>query len=539
MYFRMRSESSFSDNSQCDKATPSCSQCVRAHRTCPGYRDPLDLMFRIENEGVKAKSKAKAKGKEPRAPMTTTTVKIAEGTTLEDAIIKSTRQHLEDPGSWALSMVPRYNMSPTIEQRARGYFQTHSATWLRNYDLMDDLVSQAHGDEHLLATMSAVGLASFSNAVFSSELMTRARKEYVTALRLTNAALRSPTEVKKDSTLFAVMILSIFETVAGSNEESLQAWTEHVNGAAALVKLRGRDQFKTEAGQRMFFQVTSSLMISCIQRTLSMPPHIMELRKAAADVMDTNHPAWILSAVIIDVTNFRSAVRDCQLVGPRVIVKVAMDLEHRFIAAFENPRPDWTYEVRYTDEHPELVWDKTYHVYKDAWASQIWNGMRTCRILLHEIIRDQLFSSAAAATPVFSTAEVEAQEAYSMSIMIDMQRDILGSIQRVKHGRAGATFINANEEPLSLLESSKSAFTLWPLYLVGNMDVTSPELREWIITRLRIFGETIGIKQAGMLADFLAKGVEFWDKKGVLRSWRTGYLESPLYRDGMGTVSEL
>ncbi len=32
--------------SQCDKVRPECSQCLRVHKKCPGYRDQLSLMFR-------------------------------------------------------------------------------------------------------------------------------------------------------------------------------------------------------------------------------------------------------------------------------------------------------------------------------------------------------------------------------------------------------------------------------------------------------------------------------------------------------------
>ncbi|KAG0649215.1 AM-toxin biosynthesis regulator 1 [Hyphodiscus hymeniophilus] len=42
---------------RCDKVTPSCGQCVRAERECPGYRNQLDLMFRSENNAVIGKIK--------------------------------------------------------------------------------------------------------------------------------------------------------------------------------------------------------------------------------------------------------------------------------------------------------------------------------------------------------------------------------------------------------------------------------------------------------------------------------------------------
>lgn len=34
--------------------------------------------------------------------------------------------------------------------------------------------------------------------------------------------------------------------------ESIDSWTNHINGATALLDLRGTDQFKTRTGLRLF-----------------------------------------------------------------------------------------------------------------------------------------------------------------------------------------------------------------------------------------------------------------------------------------------
>jgi len=303
-----------------------------------------------------------------------------QDTTIEDEISRHSRERLELQGGFAVALLPTYCMEPALEQRARCFFATHSSKLNPNwdFDLVDNLCTRTAEDNHLLASINAVGLASFSNSVHVPKLMTRARQDYVVALRLTNAALRSPTKVKKDSTLFAVMILSLFETIAGTDVDSLVAWTEHVKGAAALVKLRGRDQFKTYAGQRLFRQVTSNLMISCLQRTVPMPSYIMELWEAMAEIIDCSNLAWKLAVVIVDFIVFRAAVRSLQVVGPRFIVEAALEFEQRFLEVFEDIPETWKYETLYTDKNPHLVWNKYYHVYQDTFSSQIWNGFRTC-----------------------------------------------------------------------------------------------------------------------------------------------------------------
>ena len=212
----------------------------------------MDLMFRNESASVigKAKarelSKAKAKSRSQSPVVAGPSGWKNEPPSLDDELTSLAPVQEKDLGFSVETPVPKFSMFPTIEERALSFFSNNSSTWLRNFDVTDDLCTQTSTGEHLLASMSAVGLASFSHSVHAPELMVRARREYVSALRLTNSALRSPTEVKKDSTLFSVMILSIFERVTGNTERSLAAWAEHVNGAAALVKLRGKDQFKTQ-----------------------------------------------------------------------------------------------------------------------------------------------------------------------------------------------------------------------------------------------------------------------------------------------------
>lgn len=114
--------------------------------------------------------------------------------------------------------------------------------------------------------MKAVGLAGVAHARSSLSLLKSARQQYVKAIEATNAALRSPLQVKKDSVLISIMVLSIFETVTGANQKSLQDWAEHLMGAAALIKVRGIEQLNSANGRRMFIQLTASLMIASMRR---------------------------------------------------------------------------------------------------------------------------------------------------------------------------------------------------------------------------------------------------------------------------------
>ena len=398
------------------------------------------------------------------------------------------RHHLEPPGP-LFPTISQYIMTPTIEQRARGFFQTHSIYWLRNADILDRIVSQTHGDEHLLASIYAVGLSSFANYVHSDKLMARAQEGYVNALRLTNAALSSPTNAKNDSTLFAILILGIYETIAGSTAWSVIAWESHIQGAVALVAFRGLQQFSSDAGQRMFFQVMSNMLIVCIQRNIPMPQSIIELRDAAKHMIQGSRALWSLSGIMIDVTVLKANVQERRIVQPSAIIEGALSIDKRFEDIFSNLPPEWQHTTKYTDDHPDLVWNKTFYQFAQSWAPQIWNGLRACRIILHEMILHQLLSSSLA-----PDVEWDQQESSSVAICLEMQRDILRSVpvSCPSTGHPG--------EPQPMLVGRHNTYILWPLYLVGAMGLATERIKTWVVERLRLLSEEGGIRQAAVLA---------------------------------------
>lgn len=269
---------------QCDQNPEGCGQCKKAKRECPGYRVPGDVIFRNESDNVikkfkakEARTKTKAVVKFPASlPMP------AEGSDVDsEESMEVVRQFVP-----ALS----YALAQSIEERATIFFVANyiigdSGPTRGHLDYLQDLYHTDTLPESLMTSIQAVGLAGYAHAVRAPSLKLNARYLYVRALRATNAALRSPTEVKKDSTLMAIMVLQIFETITGCNRLSLTAWAEHVAGAAALLQLRGPEQLNTRSGRRMFIQASSALMISCIQRGLYLPDFVPEWSAEAKKLM--------------------------------------------------------------------------------------------------------------------------------------------------------------------------------------------------------------------------------------------------------------
>lgn len=137
------------------------------------------------------------------------------------------------------------------------------------FDLWNPSTPNEESDS-VLASVTAVGLVGVAQMTRSQTALDAARKSYGKALQLTNAALRDQAEAVKDTTMLSVLILGLFEMIGGSSARTTEAWQKHLNGAAALAKIRGMAQFRSRAGIRMFFMLTQNTMINCIQNELPM-----------------------------------------------------------------------------------------------------------------------------------------------------------------------------------------------------------------------------------------------------------------------------
>ncbi|MCJ1380777.1 hypothetical protein MMC17_003886 [Xylographa soralifera] len=527
-------------------------------------------MFRNESEEVAKKSKAKAKAKAAsRNRFQVSSLKSATPNSTSSPLTASV-QDAQSPSELfryqdLLSSAPlsySYNLAPTINERATGYFFT-------NYVVGADGPWDHILDDNMTTSIKALGLAGFSHAAHAPTVMIEAREQYLRAIRLTNAALRSPRDVKKDSTLLSIMILGMFETVTGRNRRSLEAWANHVNGAAALLKIRGPEQMITPGGRRMFAQVTSTLVTTCLQHQLAMPDHILELRNEGAKYQATDDPIWHFFEFMILFTNFKAHVEHGEVNDPPVILARALELDRMFLSLCSNVPPGWEYTTIYTNADPEVIYAGYYHLYHDFIIAQLWNGMRTFRIMLHEIIRGVLtgefgtlpeyqmerdcaaqfqnttvlsYQSQDDSLPSTSIPHTgyarnnrnsfSAQFQKSLSISYQLQSDILASIpQHIGYASKPSNqpsslqrflwsnFDSKHPYPLSapispsssshlpLIRMTEGYTLLWPLYTAGIMNIATVPVQRWVAEMLRKIGRSMGTQQAFVLADMLEQKI--------------------------------
>jgi hypothetical protein len=461
-----------------------------------------------------------------------------------------------------------YKLSPSFQEQGTAFFFARYVTGGGNachqsYDYIYDvwkpmsLLPERQVDG-VMASMTAVGLAGLSALTKSHTMMDWARRSYGTALRLTNDALMSPTEAVKDSTLLSVLILGTYEMLTGRTPETMRAWQEHMNGAAALAKLRGKEQFNTRAGTRMFLMLCETVMISCIQRDIPMPESLIELRDALSKHFSPRDPTWRISTSIYKILQVRYDIKCGRIVHAGDIVDKLAAIEAEFAELVEGLPPEWHYRIVGMSQPSPIVYGMHCHVYSSALQATTWNGLRSVRMLVQETILGELFRTFKELNFEHIPAGHKVQFARSKILLERLRDGLLASIPqhfgivssrdtRAGTGEPPISMVIAKDPPYHVVSSPASTASsapttpssiadsynptvldpiapsktshdgaerfmtlasarntiVWPLYLLGVSSSCTQQIKRYVIQRLNAIFEENAVVQAQAIAGML------------------------------------
>lgn len=174
------------DQTQCDRRRPSCSQCLRVHQECSGYRDPNSLRVYDQTQEVAQKARARQAG-----------ARKSKSTSPQQS-------------------APPVEISPppiSDDDRAMSHIFTYWVGTDKNQGMLSFLPSLLHltHSSAVEAAAKAVGFASMTGMQMMPQSKHSAQEAYGMALRATNNALQDPYLAKSDSTLVSVILLSYYE----------------------------------------------------------------------------------------------------------------------------------------------------------------------------------------------------------------------------------------------------------------------------------------------------------------------------------------
>lgn len=449
---------------QCDKRRDSCGQCLRAKITCPGYHDPKSILFRHETEAVTQKF---LKQEKPAIP---------------PKIVISVEERAKQ---MFLSQYV-FGTSPLL-----GYMQTFYPAGL--------------GDVHLAESVKAVYLAFFSTEVVSPSTLQVARKTYGHALSLTNKALQSSESATKDTMLLTVLLLDLFECLANNGQNSsIEFEMKHIDGALALVRLRGHEQFRGSIGLRMFLQLSRNVFIRCLHREVEVPSELMALRSVAAQFVDTRDPKWRFSNAMIEYARLRGALRIREWSDDENI-RFAREIDNYLVDIYTSVTPDRESQPANTNDPLCKMRGNGIHLDSSHNIHKTWNSLWLVRILLHDAILEcnqrQLLNETRQS--ILITEQIEA----STKTILSLSSEICSSVSK---------YMNSSNAP----PHRAVAHTLiFPLYVAASSSVCPHDMRKWIIGRLAEIGSNLAIPQAVVAKEKIERreGGNPWNIVAMLR----------------------
>lgn len=190
---------------QCDEARPACLACTKTKLTCPGYRTPLDLIFRDQNKIAQDKVQGRknqsytSSNTNPapanNAQVIPTTANALRSISLPNELGFNTPEYAAT--CVFFSNVVVINQHPDTR---RGFMQA-----------LLPLYNAARPGSLLDLAITTVSLAMFGMSRRTQDFVLLGQKSCCKALLATGRAIEDPIDSLKDETLMAVLLLSLFE----------------------------------------------------------------------------------------------------------------------------------------------------------------------------------------------------------------------------------------------------------------------------------------------------------------------------------------
>lgn len=388
--------------------------------------------------------------------------------------------------------------------------------------------------EHMTLAIEAVSLAYLWHQVHSDIALAAARERYVAALRLTNKMLKSSKEVTKDATLLSSLLLDLFEKITDSEPRNDKSWLSHVNGAVALVRLRGLEQFQAPTDLHMLSLLHVNYIVSCVASGSPVPDEVDKIQAYVWRGLDPQDPRLQISDIMVRYANLRSKVRSGVLTSVESI-EISKELDVTVKTLVLEMPPSWQWSSTILSQKSNWTYDLHFDTYSNPRVCQGLNFLRVLRILLNESLIEYYLNSptsqnnmeligaaqdiikalagdiCASVSPYVDCGGV-ARQRLAVVQKTELQDQTLGHILDFDPGMA-----HQSHTPSHQLD----CYTLiFPLYVAGRSKA-APELRLWVIQQLRYIGSHFNIRKAEVVAQILEQYLDVspWEVFAILGSY--------------------
>ncbi|KAG5927818.1 hypothetical protein E4U42_001734 [Claviceps africana] len=500
---------------KCDETKPTCNQCAKSRRICPGYKDEFDLVFRNETQATERRAR-----KASKKALTHRTGRETDRSTSPSSNGSSDAGGNRSPTTPTSQLsVTGNNLQIPLEEQAACHFIANYVLVPRHGSLigfMEFVVPLLKAEKvplHYRCAFEACALASLNNGVGNrNHFEKQALGKYTKALSTTFAALKDPEVAKQDATLAAVLLLGLFENITAKTMGML-AWGSHIEGAIQLAKARGRKQLQTRVGLNLFIAVRTQMIIHSL--STSKAPG-MDVSWWIEDAVRDRH-ASECQRLCIKVGELRAEANRLLTTVPRspdnmeIIIDVIRrcQAQDQACASWCRNLPDyfqcktatWGDNVPNGDYTKAEVYPGRVDVYNDTWVATVWNMLRCTRIILNSII---VRCAAWVCAPVDYRTTPEYANAARTTV--DIVTDVISSVpyqlgwfckRKDLLERANLSTFACGEDDSS--KGLSGYFMTWPLAFIHSLDYLTDSQRTWVRGRLQYIGTQLGVRYALLL----------------------------------------
>lgn len=408
----------------------------------------------------------------------------------------------------------------------RYYVSDFSHTWNFLYKYLDSPNAPAH----LTLGIDAVSLAFLAHQLESQTARDLGRRKYGGALRSITASLQDPGTARAKTTFEGAVLLDLCEKIAKSATEVGHDKHAHVEGALALVKLRGVKTF--QPGPEMQALVGLSLNSTVCSLSAGQPadPIVHEIRQHAAHFISPDDPKWQLSGLILETTDLVAEMR-CGILTPEERVEKSLSIDRDLEALALAASPKWPCHHKHfsdSDTRKGLLPDgfpRLYTVYPTRTITQMSNVLRLTRILLCE----EIIASCAALSPTTAiqsstaTAAAAAAAAHAATAKANLSRavrEVCASVPQMTDCEGAArpklpplhtTSSAGRDKGIGKHHTHTTSHILdvyvlvFSLYVVASTPHAEVAVKEWSVQQLEHVSAHFGVREAGVMVGILRR----------------------------------
>lgn len=418
---------------------------------------------------------------------------------------------------------PRY-LPLSIDLQARdAFFASYVAT--KCWDFLEPYYQSTDSPEHLTKAIEAVSLAYLWHQVYSDAALATARGRYISALRMTNEILKSSKEQTKNTTLMASLLLDLFEKITDTQTRN-NSWTSHVNGALALVRLRGLDQFQDEPDFNMLVRLYTHYIVSCVASDSPVPHNLNAIEVYIGKRLGVEYPMLRLSNLMVQYANLRCEIRK-DILSNDECIELSMELDGHIQVLDRELPAFWQYSTIPLEQKSERAFDIYFHSYSNPMICQARNFFRIMRIILNESLIQQVLVSSTSprdlALTMFAHDNIQTV-AGEICASVPQYMDCDGAARHRLPTSEKSDFctnhILARGHSHSPNHQLDCYTLIFPLYVAARSKAV-PDMKPWIIKTLHYMSTHFHIRNAELVARILEQetDVDPWEVYAMLGSY--------------------